>query len=98
MTSMLLGIPPGHGIVYGFILYGVGILILAIFIRVIASWVGFDERNAFIRFLARLTDPFLEPVRRVVRRAGVIDISFLISSFLLGTLQILLLQSLPRGW
>ncbi len=98
MTSMLLGIPPGHGAVYGLILYGVGILILAIFVRVIVSWVGLDERNAFIRFLARLTDPFLEPVRRIVRRAGVIDISFLVSSFLLGTLQVLLLQSLPPGW
>ncbi len=94
----MLGIPPDHGVLYGIIYYGIGALILALLIRAIASWFRIDERFAFIRFLARLTDPFITPIRRIVRSVGVIDLSFLIAWFLLITIQILLLQALPTGW
>jgi YggT family protein len=85
-------------IVHWLVQFGIGLLIIAMFIRAIASWVRIDERSAFIRFLARLTDPFIAPVRRIVRPVGVIDLSFIITWFLLGTLQILLLQALPDAW
>ena len=94
----MLGIPPDHGIIYAIIYYGIGALILALLIRAIASWFRMDERYAFIRFLARLTDPFITPIRRVVRSVGVIDLSVLVAWFLLITIQILLLQALPAGW
>ncbi|MBV9019542.1 MAG: YggT family protein, partial [Ktedonobacteraceae bacterium] len=45
-----------------------------------------------------LTDPFIDPVRRIVRPVGVLDLSFIITWFLLGTLQILLIQALPNAW
>lgn len=73
-------------------------LIIALLIRAIASWFRIDERYAFIRFLARLTDPFISPIRRVVRPVGFFDFAFLIAWFLLFTLRILLLQALPPGW
>jgi YggT family protein len=79
-------------------IYGIGFIILAMLVRAIASWFRLDERYAFIRFLARLTDPFIEPIRRIVRPVGVFDWSFFIAWFMLQTLQILLLQALPRGW
>ncbi len=85
-------------IVSWIIFYGIGFLILAMIVRAFASWFNFDERFALIRFLARLTDPFIVPVRRIVRPVGVFDFAFLITWFLLITLQILLLQALPRGW
>ena len=78
--------------------YGIDILIVAIFIRVIASWINLDERVPFILFLARLTDPFIVPCRRIIGRVGVLDLSYLVATFLLFTLKILLLQSLPAGW
>lgn len=96
--SMFLGVPDGHGIIYGIILYGIGILILALFIRWIASWLRFDERYAFIRFLARITDPFIVPLRRFVPRVGIFDVSFILAFFLLIALQTLLIQALPPGW
>ncbi|HVB60498.1 MAG TPA: YggT family protein [Ktedonobacteraceae bacterium] len=74
------------------------VLIIAILVRVFATWFGFDERFAFIRFLARLTDPILDPVRRIVPPMRSIDFSFLIVTFLLITLRYLLLQSLPPLW
>lgn len=80
------------------IFYGIGFLILALFVRVILSWFGIDERFAIIRFLARISDPFLEPARRIIRPVGVFDMSFLIATFFLITVQRLLLQALPPGW
>ncbi len=95
---MLFGISSGHGVIYGIILYGMGALIIAMFVRAIASWFRIDERYAFIRFLARLTDPFIVPIRRIIRPVGIIDIAFFIGWFLVATIQTLLLQSLPPGW
>ena len=95
---MFFGIPPDHGIVYGIILYGTGAVIIAMFVRVIASWFRIDERYAFIRFLARMTDSVIVPIRRIIRPVGIIDIAFFIGFFLVITMQRLLLQSLPSGW
>lgn len=78
--------------------YGISFLILAMLVRAIASWFRIDERNAFIRFLARLTDPFIVPARRVVGQIGMFDLSFFVAWFGLLMLQILLLQSLPYNW
>lgn len=77
---------------------GISIILLAMFIRIILSWFRLDERYAFIRFLAKITDPFLAPARRVIKPVGMLDVSFLVTWFLLQTIQILLLQSLPAGW
>ncbi|HZU70531.1 MAG TPA: YggT family protein [Ktedonobacteraceae bacterium] len=94
----MLGVPPDHGIIYAIIEYGIYVLIFALLVRVVASWFRIDERYAIIRFLAKLTDPFIRPIRRLVGSVGVIDFSFLIAWFLLLTIQILLLQALPAGW
>jgi YggT family protein len=85
-------------IVSWIVAYGIDFLIIAMLVRAVASWFRFDERFAIIRFLARLTDPFIAPIRRVVRPIGVFDFAFLIAWFLLLTLQTLLLQALPQGW
>jgi len=75
-----------------------GLIIVAMFVRFIASWFRIDERFAFIRFLAYITDPFIVPIRRIVKPVWMIDLSFLIAWFMLGILQALLLQALPAGW
>ena len=78
--------------------YGISILIFAMLARVIASWFRIDERYAIIRILAYITDPFITPIRRIVRPVGVLDLSFLIAWFLLSTVRLLLLQALPPLW
>lgn len=78
--------------------YGIGALIVAMLIRAIASWFGLDERIAFIRFLAHITDPFIDPLRRIMRPVGVLDLSFIVAWFMLVTIQILLSQALPATW
>jgi YggT family protein len=57
-----------------------------------------DERYAFIRFLARLTDPFIVPLRRVLGQVWILDLSFIVAWFMLAILQVLLVQALPIGW
>jgi YggT family protein len=78
--------------------YGIGIIILSMLVRAIASWFRMDERYAFIRFLARITDPFIGPVRRLIPPVGFIDLSFIVTLFLLIILSQLLQQALPIGW
>jgi YggT family protein len=86
------------GIAHVLIFYGIGFIILAMLVRAIASWFRIDERFAFIRFLARITDPFIDPIRRIVKPVGFFDLSFLIAWFMLSIMQVLLLQALPSGW
>ena len=78
--------------------YGIGIIILSMLIRAIASWFRMDERYAFIRFLAHITDPFIGPVRRLIPPVGFIDLSFIVTLFLLIIISQLLQQALPIGW
>ena len=96
--GLFVSIPEGHGLIFGIVLYGIGVLILALIIRALASWVRIVERYAFIRFLAKLTDPFIAPYRRFVPPMGFLDVSFILGAFTLITLQILLTQALPMGW
>ena len=85
-------------IVSWIIYYGIGFIILAMIVRAFASWFRLDERYAIIRFLARITDPFIEPIRRIIPPIGMFDMAFIIAFFMLRTLQVLLLQAVPRGW
>lgn len=70
------------GILFGFL----GIYSLLIVFRIILSWV-LDYSNKVLRFLTKLTDPILEPFRRLIPPLGMIDISPIIVLFLLNFLQ-----------
>lgn len=85
-------------IIHWLIFYGISFILLAMIVRAVASWFRIDERFAIIRFLARITDPFILPVRRIVPPMGMFDMAFLIAFFMLRVMQILLLQGLPEGW
>lgn len=85
-------------IIHTFVALGIDIIIFAMLIRAIASWFGMDERFAFIRFLARITDPFIMPFRRIIKPMGMLDLSYFVAWFMLVTLQILITQALPSGW
>jgi len=74
--------------IVGFILYGaLSLLSLAIVIRIVLSWV-MSFTNPVLRFLRKITDPILEPFRRMIPPLGVFDISALIVLFLLNFLQL----------
>ncbi len=59
-------------------------LSLAIFIRAIISWVPIDPRSSLVTVLDQITEPILEPLRRIVPRLGMIDITPLVAILLLS--------------
>lgn len=58
---------------------------LLIVIRIVFSWV-LDFTNPVMRFLRKITDPILEPFRRMIPPLGVFDISAIIVLLLLDFL------------
>ncbi len=67
------------------------ILSWAILIRVLLSWIpNLDRSNPLVQLLAQVTDPVLEPARRIIPPIGGIDISPIVVLLLLRLLQQLL--------
>jgi YggT family protein len=54
------------------------LLIAAIVVRALLSWFPLSPRNRFVEFVARITDPLIQPVRRVVPPLGMLDLSSMI--------------------
>jgi YggT family protein len=68
------------------------ILWLAIFARILLSWIQVDPTNPMVQALFSLTEPILEPMRRIIPRIGMIDISPIATLFLLLFLSRFLAQ------
>ena len=69
--------------IYSFVLLG----------RVILSWVpNVNPRNPIVQFLYQVTEPVLEPARRVLPQTGMIDISPIVVFFGLQLLHRILLS------
>jgi YggT family protein len=72
----------------------VQILSIAIFLRAILSWFVRDPRNPLVQLLDQVTEPILAPLRRVVPRVGMVDITPLVAIILLQFLAQAVAQSL----
>ena len=59
------------------------VLTFAIFIRAIISWFPIGANNPLIVVLFQITEPVLAPLRRVVPRLGMIDITPMVAIILL---------------
>ena len=78
--------------VVGMILYALlSVLVLFIFIRFISQWFVF-HRNTFLGFVARVTDPILIPVRRIIPPIGMFDISAMLVLLLISFLQSIVMR------
>jgi YggT family protein len=60
-----------------------GLLIVAVFLRSLMSWFPISQDNEVARLLYRVTEPLLDPVRRVLPRTGMIDFSGMVVIILL---------------
>ncbi|HQW50743.1 MAG TPA: YggT family protein [Tepidiformaceae bacterium] len=54
------------------------LLIGAVLVRSLMSWFPIDRNNQFVRMLDAITEPLLDPVRRLLPRTGMIDFSAMI--------------------
>ena len=58
-------------------------LAFIIFLRAILSWFAISPNNPVMVFLHYVTEPILAPLRRIVPRAGMIDITPMVAIILL---------------
>ena len=66
------------------------ILNFAIIVRSLMSWFNPSPENPIVRFVIEITEPVLAPLRRIVPRIGMIDITPIVAILLLNViLQIL---------
>jgi YggT family protein len=63
------------------------IIMLAIFIRVIASWIGVSEYRRWMRPFVMLTDWIIQPLRRVLPATGMIDFSPMVAWLVLWVVR-----------
>ncbi len=75
----------------------IGLLIYMwiVIIRAVISWVSPDPYNPIVRFLYRVTEPVLQPVRRILPVGGIgIDFSPLIVIIVIILLRVFLVRIL----
>jgi YggT family protein len=68
------------------------ILKAAIVVRVISSWLPISPYSAWVRWSYRLSEPVLQPLRRVVPVLGGLDITPIVAYILLNILESLLFR------
>lgn len=69
------------------------LLSLAILARALLSWVQPDPRNPLVQALDAITEPILQPLRQVVPRLGMMDITPMVAIILLQVIAQLLYSS-----
>jgi YggT family protein len=69
-----------------FIALIVRLLYFAIFMRAIVSWFPIDQNNSLIRSLDSLTEPIIEPIRKILPTFGMLDLSPLVAIILLSSI------------
>jgi YggT family protein len=59
------------------------VLIVALIIRSLMSWLPLDPHNVFVNIVHTITEPILAPLRRIVPRLEMIDLSPMLAIILL---------------
>ena len=85
--------------IMGYLIFGaLGLYTLAIFIRIIFSWGAASYSNRWMRFVIRITEPLLGPLRSRIKPVGMFDISPIIAFLIVWLCQLAVASTLLRGW
>lgn len=96
LTERKTSAPAG---IAGYLLFGfLGLYTLAIFVRIILSWFGTTYGSRLMRFLIRLTEPLLGPLRRMLPTVGMFDVSPIVAFLIVFVCQAAVAATLLRGW
>ncbi|MBI2917071.1 MAG: YggT family protein [Chloroflexi bacterium] len=74
--------------IFSFINLFAQVLTIAIFGRAILSWFPISPDNPLVVIMHQITEPILAPLRRVIPRLGMIDITPFIAILLLQGLSV----------
>jgi YggT family protein len=98
-VGLILSVQRGSPVsALGFILYGlISVYILLIFMRIIFSWGMVSYSNRLMRFLVKMTEPLLGPLRRMLPTLGPFDISPIVAFLILWLFQQAIAGTLLRG-
>lgn len=64
-----------------------GLLKLAVILVVLVSWLPISPYSPWVRWAFAITEPILQPLRGIVPRLGMFDITPIVAYFLLGILE-----------
>jgi YggT family protein len=85
--------------IFGYVLYGlVDFYVLLIFIRIIFSWALVSYSNRVMRLLVNATEPLLGPLRRIIPRLGMFDISPIVAFIILWLFKAAIQGTLLAGY
>ena len=87
LSQVLFGIQDPRGIPMLLVSWAFSILRLALLVRVISSWLPISPYSKWLRWSYYLTEWMLAPLRRVIPRIGMIDITPIVAWFALNILQ-----------
>lgn len=80
--------------VAGLVSFLLEILSIAIIVRIILSFIDPQFRTPIGRIVFDLTEPIMDPIRRIVPPIGMIDLSPMVAILLIQVLNILLSRAL----
>lgn len=92
--AMLAYAMQGGSLLFVLVRWTFGILQIALFARVISSWVGGSPYSKWWRWSFVLTEPILAPLRRVVPTIGMFDITIIVAYFGLKLLESVILSAI----
>lgn len=99
LYAVTSGVPGFPIAILGYLVFGLlGLYTLAIFVRILFSWGGLGYGNRWMRFLIRITEPLLSPLRQKIRPVGMFDISPIIAFLIVWVLQAIVAATLLKGW
>ena len=88
LLGMLLAISSGPmGLFVVLVQLTFDLLRLAIIIVVLVSWLPISPFSSWVRWAFNITEPFLRPLREIVPRLGMFDITPFVAYFALGILE-----------
>ena len=70
------------------------VLSIALLARVVLSWVHLSPTNPLVVIVYQITEPILAPIRRVLPRMGMLDLSPMIALILVYAVQRIILKIL----
>lgn len=79
------------------VVLSINLFVYAIFIRIILSWIAPGQINPATAIITTLTEPVMQPFRRVIPPLGGFDISPIFAIILLSALTIILNGFKPLG-
>ncbi len=71
------------------------VLVIAILLRTILSWISPGSTNVLAVILYRVTEPILAPLRRIIPRVGRFDFTPLVAIILIQAIPYLFYYLLP---